>query len=90
MEKCPVCRAVVGDQTRCRRCRTDLSVLLQMEDQAAELRQKAMDAFQRQAFSEMFDHAKRSASLISTPESRRLLAGAAVLVKRYETACRFF
>ncbi len=55
-------------------------------DQAAEFGQKAMDAFHRQAFSEMFDHAKRAASLISTPESRRLLAGAAVLAGRYETA----
>ena len=53
-------------------------------------REKALAALEKQAFEEMFCHAKRSAALVSTPEARRLLAGAAVLTGRYESACQFF
>ena len=87
MEKCPACRALVSlGQNVCRRCRTDLSVLLNMETQAQMHRNMALVAFERQAFEEMFYHAKRSAGLINTPEAIRLLAGAAVLCGKYETA----
>lgn len=91
MEKCPACRALVSPgQTVCRRCRTDLSVLLNMETQAQMHRNMALAAFERQAFEEMFYHAKRSAALINTPEAIRLLAGAAILSGKYETAVNFF
>lgn len=91
MEKCPACRALVSPgQTVCRRCRTDLSVLLNVETQAQMHRNMALEAFEKQAFEEMFYHAKRSAGLINTPEAIRLLAGAAVLAGKYETAVNFF
>ena len=91
MEKCPACSALVSPgQTVCRRCKTDLSVLLNMETQAQMHSDRALAAFERQAFEEMFYHAKRSAGLINTPESVRLLAGAAVLAGKYETAVNFF
>lgn len=91
MEKCPACRALVSPgQSVCRRCRTDLSVLLNIETQARMHGKKAWEAFEKQAFEEMFYHAKRSAALINTPESGRLLAGAAVLAGKYETAVNFF
>jgi len=87
MEKCPACRALVSPgQTVCRRCRTDLSVLLDVETQAQMHRNMALEAFEKQAFEDMFYHAKRSAGLINTPEAIRLLAGAAVLAGKYETA----
>ncbi len=87
MEKCPACRALVSpEQTICRRCKTDLSALLNMEIQAQRHRNMALAAFDKQAFEEMFYHAKRSAALINTPESIRLLTGAAVLAEKYETA----
>jgi len=91
MEKCPACKALVKPaQTTCRRCKTDLSVLLRMETQAQMHRDMALAAFEKPAFEEMFYHAKRSAALINTPESGRLLAGAAVLAGKYETAVNFF
>jgi len=91
MEKCPACRALVSPgQTVCRRCRTDLSVLLDVETQAQMHRNMALEAFEKQAFEDMFYHAKRSAGLINTPEAIRLLAGAAVLAGKYETAVNFF
>ncbi|HKL80900.1 MAG TPA: hypothetical protein VJ879_00155 [Desulfobacter sp.] len=87
MEKCPACRALVSPgQTVCRRCKTDLSVLLNMETQAQMHSDRALAAFERQAFEEMFYHAKRSAGLINTPDAIRLLSGAAVLAGKYETA----
>ncbi len=90
MEKCPVCRATVTHQITCRRCKTDLSVLLTMETDALMYREQAMEAFKEKEFVQMFDHAKRSASLVSTPEARKLLACSAILVKRYALACKFF
>ncbi len=90
MEKCPVCRATVTHQTTCRRCKTDLSVLLKMETDALMCREQAMEAFKEKQFAQMFDHAKRSASLVGSPEARKLLACAAVLLKRYPLACRLF
>ena len=90
MEKCPACSALVSPgQTVCRRCKTDLSVLLNMETQAQIHGKMALAAFEEQAFEEMFYHAKRSAALINTPEAGRLLAGAAVLAGKYETAVNF-
>ena len=53
-------------------------------------REQAMDAFKEKQFAQMFDHAKRSASLMATPEARKLLACAAVLAKRYPLACKLF
>jgi hypothetical protein len=90
MEKCPVCRATVTQQTTCRRCKSDLSALLKMETDALMYREQAMEAFRKKEFTQMFDHAKRSASLVGSPESRKILACAAVLVKRYAFACKFF
>ncbi len=91
MEKCPACMTLVSPgQPICRRCKTDLSVLLNMETQAQMHRKMALDAFEKQAFEEMFDHAKRSAALINSPDAGRLLAGAAVLAGKYETAVNFF
>ena len=90
MEKCPSCNAPVNPETTvCRRCKTDFYLLLKMETEALMHREKALAAFNKQLFEEMFCHAKQSAALINTPEARRLLAGAAVLTGRYETACKF-
>ena len=90
MEKCPACRAAVSPgATVCRRCRTDFSLLIKMETEAQMHRAKALAAFEQQAFEEMFCHAKRSASLICTPEARKLLVGAAILAGKYETARKF-
>ena len=91
MEKCPACNALVPPgQTVCRRCKIDLSVLSDMETKAQMHRKLALEAFEKQAFEEMYYHAKRSASLINTPDAGRLLAGAAVLTGEYEVALKFF
>ncbi|SMD04834.1 hypothetical protein SAMN02746065_12455 [Desulfocicer vacuolatum DSM 3385] len=90
MEKCPVCRAAVTHQTTCRRCKTDLSTLLKMESDALIYRDQAMEAFKEENFMQMFEFAKRSAALVGSPEARKLLAFAAVLVKRYTLACKLF
>ncbi len=34
MERCPVCRAKVREQSSCRRCRADLTALLTLENRA--------------------------------------------------------
>jgi len=45
MERCPVCQARLKQDPACPRCRTDLSRLLTIEEQA--------DAWLRQAFTEL-------------------------------------
>jgi len=42
MERCPVCRARFRDEAVCYRCGADLSVLLAIEAEAAELEREAM------------------------------------------------
>jgi len=41
MERCPICRATVGDIETCRRCKTDLTPLLRVERTAADLEMQA-------------------------------------------------
>lgn len=86
MKKCPVCNNRLNDQSTCRRCKTDLSLLVEVEKEAIIQRELALKAYEKKQFSKMFAHAKRSAALINTSESQRLLAGAAVLVQRYDLA----
>ncbi|WP_373500015.1 hypothetical protein [Desulfococcus sp.] len=86
MDRCPACNADVRERTVCRRCKTDLSVLTAVEEQAARHAEDARCAFRSGDFSRMFLHAKRACSLRSTRESRRLLAAAALLTRRYRTA----
>lgn len=42
MERCPVCRARFKDEPACYRCGADLSVLLNIEAEAAALERKAV------------------------------------------------
>ena len=42
MERCPVCRARFRDEAVCYRCGADLSVLLAIEAEAAELEREAV------------------------------------------------
>lgn len=86
MERCPACNAQVREKTVCRRCKTDLTLMIAVEDQAARHTDEADLAFQAGNYGRMFFHAKRACSLKSSPASRRLLAASALLTRRFETA----
>jgi hypothetical protein len=42
MERCPICKARIKENTTCNRCGTDLSKLLTIESQAAHLCDQAI------------------------------------------------
>jgi len=86
MQRCPTCKAVYKGKKFCHRCKTDLSILIDIEKRAESHLKKASLAFESKDYDNMFFHAKRSYSLISTAKSQRLLALAALLVKKFSFA----
>ena len=86
MEKCPTCNAKYKGKKLCHRCKTDLSILIDIEKKAGDHLEKARLAFMSKDYANMFFHARRSFSLQRTPESQRLLASASLLVKNFSLA----
>ncbi len=86
MNRCPTCRAKYKGKPVCYRCKTDLAPLLDVEERAAAHADAARVALESDDPETMFFHARRSFSLRRTPESRCLLASAALLAKRRELA----
>ncbi len=86
MERCPTCRAKYKGKPICYRCKTDLGPLLDVEERAVAHSEAAHAAHESGDPETMFFHARRSFSLRRTPESRRLLAGAALLARRRDLA----
>ncbi|MCP4692258.1 MAG: hypothetical protein GY859_29710 [Desulfobacterales bacterium] len=82
MDRCPTCRAKYKGKRRCYRCKTDLGPLLDVEERAAAHYEAARAAHESGDLETMFLHAGRSFSLRRAPESRRLLAAAALLTRR--------
>lgn len=86
MEKCPTCNAKYKGKKRCYRCKTDLSLLIDIENQAEEHMEKAHEAFNAKDFNQMFFHAQRACNLRRTRESEKLLACASVFLKKFNLA----
>jgi len=86
MERCPTCNAKYSGKRLCHRCKTNLGVLIDIEEKAKEHLEKAKSAFASDDIKQVFFHAKRSCSLCRTPEAERLLAYASLLVNRYDLA----
>lgn len=86
MENCPACNAAVSDQTVCRRCKADLGKLLRMEEESKIQGEKARKAYEENRYHDMFFHARRSRSMVATPESTRLLATASMLIGKHDLA----
>jgi hypothetical protein len=70
----------------CRRCKTDLAPLRNVEARADRHATAARQAFLSGDFRRMRFHAQRSCSLRSTPEALRLLAAAELLTRRFDAA----
>jgi len=83
MERCPTCNIKYQGMRTCRRCKTELGPLLDIEEESLTHYKAAVEAYSLNDFSRMFFHAKRSFSLLQTPEARRLLACAALLTRRF-------
>lgn len=90
MKRCPVCRADLKGADVCRRCGADLSLLRNIEAAAREHYRKAHEAFLRGDWPAMRLHAREAASKCSIPETRRLLACAALLDADPSSALRIW
>jgi len=90
MEKCPTCKADLKGQARCRRCRTDLSQVLDTASQAESYRLSAGKAYQAGLYEQMLRDAGRSFSLRRTLHSCRLSACAAMLCGDYGLAVKLW
>jgi hypothetical protein len=84
--RCPVCRAEVTQGPQCRRCRADLSLLLELDDQ----RRRALAEAYRAATAGQWNRALAIAggvdALRSDGESRRLLAACRLLRRDFAGA----
>lgn len=78
MERCPTCNARYKGRAACHRCGTDLTRLLTIQKEAAEHREKTIEAFNRQDFQSMYYHARRACALLRTPAAEQHLACAAL------------
>lgn len=90
MERCPTCKAKYKGKPVCHRCKTDFSLLLQIENDAAMHLKKASRAFDEEDYDNMFFHAKRSFSLRQLPGAKKMLACAAILTRRYASAITLY
>jgi hypothetical protein len=73
--RCPVCRAENGDgDLTCRRCRTDLSLLVRLEQQRRHLLQSAQNCLVQGQAESALAHAQQAQKLRQGPDSARLVA----------------
>jgi hypothetical protein len=72
--QCPVCKATVDEGRQCRRCRADLTLLRQVEAQAAQARWAAVGLAADGHMDRALALAERAVNLHRTAESVQLLA----------------
>ncbi len=80
---CPVCNAALEDSRICPSCNAELGKIIDIKADALHHYNRAVSAFEQNRFHDMFFHARRSFTLLSSTESARLLACAAVLVDKF-------
>ncbi|MBF0112082.1 MAG: hypothetical protein HQK74_05035, partial [Desulfamplus sp.] len=81
---CPVCNAQLEDDLReCRRCKTDIGEVVDIKNRSIYHKQKAIEAFEKSSFHEMFFHARRSFTLFASPESAKMVACSALLINKF-------
>ncbi len=86
MEKCPVCNARLKRGTTCHRCKADLALLIQVEEEAVHQLAKARAFFEDGDFGRAQAHAKRSMGLKASAEAAGLLAAAAFFNRDFQQA----
>ncbi len=83
---CPVCHADNDLQTTCRRCKADLTLLIELENQRAHALAAAVQALAQGQADSALSHAARAHHFRLGPDSRRLLALAHLLRRDFAHA----
>lgn len=86
MKKCPICGAKHKGAAVCHRCGSDRSDLLELEARFQDHWEKARAALEAGDGPELWLHARRCAALCQSEPTRRLLACAALLDRRFDRA----
>ncbi len=71
---CPACGAPRGQGTVCHRCKSDLGLLVRLEQQADALQARAQHCYARGWYNRAAALADKSQSLEASPDRLRLLA----------------
>lgn len=84
--RCPTCRAVQEWSDECRRCKSDLTLLRTVWEEATASRERALRALRAGELVVATRHALRAHDLNPGADSRRLLAVCALLRKDWNVA----
>jgi hypothetical protein len=85
---CPVCRANNEQGPQCRRCRADLGLLFELEEQRRQVMAAARAQLAQGGVERAFQFAAQADELRHDDESRRLLAVCHVVNGNYADAWR--
>ncbi|MEW6378059.1 MAG: hypothetical protein AB1611_00475 [bacterium] len=72
--RCPTCRAPYRGGSQCYRCQTDLSKLLVIQDQAAELKRRAVCLLRERKPGEARQAIRQSLLLLRDPDAEKVEA----------------
>lgn len=84
--RCPVCRAENGEEKTCRRCKADLSLLIELEASRRAALAKAGRAVAEGDGEQALYHAETAHRLRADRDSWRLLAMAHLINREYASA----
>lgn len=88
--RCPVCRADNTEGPGCRRCRADLTLLFQLEEQQARLLSAVRAAIRSQRWSEALQLAEQAHTLHRNQDSWQLLALCQLVLRQFPAAWRSY
>jgi hypothetical protein len=87
--RCPVCRAENGEETSCRRCRADVSLMVRLEAGRRRELAAAKTALVAQNARDALDHAGAAHKLRHGNDSARLLALAHLVARDFAAAAQW-
>lgn len=67
MERCPICRGRITPEQNCRRCKADLTLILQTNRDAEALTQKAVECIDKHHYRKAEGLLERALSLKNDP-----------------------
>jgi hypothetical protein len=84
--RCPVCKADNSQGPQCRRCKADLTLLFDLEEQRRRMLTGARNCLARGQWAQAIDQAEDADWMRSDLESQQLLAVAYLLNRDFERA----
>lgn len=80
--RCPTCKVKISSQNQCRRCGSDLSLLIKTASHAYQIREKARQCLLEGKFNEAYSLAQQAQSLHKTEQGFMIQSIANIIVTR--------